>query len=118
MAFVQLLPVGLSGLVLAAHFLRGGNLVLLVATLAMSMLLFVRRWWAARLMQAGLLCGTVVWLHSLVVLVTLRIRNGEPFERLAVILGTVATVTAASALLFRTRTLRRRFELSGSTEIA
>jgi len=106
---LQLLPVGLSALVLAAHFLRAGNLLLLLASVAIIVLIFVRRSWAARLIQLGLFLGAIEWLRTLIVLVSVRRQYGEPFARLTIILGAVAAVTAASALLLRTRTLQRYF---------
>ncbi len=109
MTFLQLLPAGLSAVVLAAHFLRAGNRGLLLAALCLLVLMFVRRPWAARIIQLGLLLGTLEWLHTLLVLMTVRMQAGEPFARLTIILGSVAAVSAASTLLFRTRRLRRRF---------
>lgn len=109
MSLLQLLPAGLSALVLGAHFLRAGNLGLLLASLALIALMFVRRPWAARIIQVGLLLGALEWLRALIVLVTLRMQTGEPFTRLAIILGSVAVVSVASTLLFRTRRLRQRF---------
>lgn len=112
--FFQLLPVGLSALVLAAHFFRSGNVPLLLASLAMICLMFVRRSWAARVIQLGLLFGTIEWVRTLMLLIATRKELGQPYTRLGVILGAVAAVTAASALVFRTRRLRRRFRLSVS----
>lgn len=112
--FVRLLPVGLSALVLAAHFLRAGNWPLLLAALAMIVLMFVRRAWAARVIQLGLLLGTIEWIRTCILLIATRKELGLPYTRLAIILGTVATVTAVSALLFRTRRLRQRFGLPAS----
>lgn len=109
MSLLQLLPAGLSALVLGAHFLRAGNLGLLLASLALIALMFVRRPWAARIIQVGLLLGALEWLRALIVLVTLRMQTGEPFTRLAIILGSVAVVSVASTLLSRTRRLRQRF---------
>jgi hypothetical protein len=109
MTSVQLLPAGLSALVLAAHFLRAGNSALLLASLSLIALMFVRRAWAARAIQVGLLLGTLEWLRTLLFLVAVRKQAGEPFVRLAVILGAVAAVTGASALVLQTRALRQHF---------
>jgi len=108
---LQLLPAGLSALVLAAHFLRAGNPVLALAALSLIALMFVRRAWAARLIQFGLVLGTLEWAYTLILLVSMRRHTGRPFMRLAVILGAVAAVTASSALLFRARALRQHFRL-------
>jgi hypothetical protein len=101
-----LLPV-LSLLVLAAHFLRAGNAILVVVPLAILVgLLVVRRAWVARLAQVVLLLGAIEWLAALVDLAGERMHAGEPVRRLVAILGAVALVTAASALVFQTERLR------------
>lgn len=102
----------LSLLVLAAHFLRSGNLIAVVALLAMTTILVaVRRWWAARLAQVVLLLGAIEWLATLVDLAGERVLEGEPVLRLVLILGTVAVATAASTLVFLSRRLRGRYRL-------
>ena len=113
MIALQLLPVVLSLLVLAAHFLRAGNLIMVVLALALLGLLAVPRAWAGRTLQIALLLGAVEWLWTLVRLVSARARAGEPALRMALILGAVALLTALSALVFRTARLRRRFRGPG-----
>ena len=110
-AFLWLSAPGLAALVLAAHFYRAGNLVLAAAALALIALLFVPRPWAARTIQVCLVLGAVEWVLTLVHLVAFRQAAGQPFMRLAAILGAVALATALSALAFRARPLRQRFGL-------
>lgn len=114
MTVLQLLPVALSLLVLAAHFLFHGKQLLTLAALAMIGLLFGRRAWAARAVQVFLLLGTIEWVRTLILRVSERKALGQPYLRFACILGTVAVVTAASALMFRTARLRERFGLTAS----
>ena len=109
MTFALLLPAVLSLLVLAAHFLRGGHLVLVGLALAAAALVAVRRTWAARALQVVLALGAIEWVRTLAALVAERRADGRPFLRMAVILGSVALVAALSALAFRTRRLRGRF---------
>ncbi len=116
MTSLQLMPAALSAVVLAAHFLRAGNPVLFLAALSVIVLMFVRHALAARLIRLGLFLGTIEWLRTLTVLVSVRRQSGQPFTRLALILGAVAAVTAASALVFRTRTLRQYFRLSATQD--
>lgn len=113
MIALQLLPVVLSLLVLAAHFLRAGNLILVILCLALLGLLAVPRAWAARTVQAALLLGAVEWIWTLSRLASARAEAGEPALRMSLILGTVALVTGLSALLFHTARLRRRFRAAG-----
>jgi len=107
--FWLLTPAGLSALVLGAHFLRRGQAALVVAALALVALLFVRRAWAARVVQLALLAGALEWLRTLAVLLPARRAAGEPWLRLVVILGAVVLVAVAGALLFETARLRDRF---------
>jgi hypothetical protein len=108
-AFLLLLPAGLSALVLGAHFLRRADLGLVVACLALLGLLFVRRLWAARLVQLALLAGAFEWLRTLAALLPVRRAAGGPWVRLVAILGGVALLAVVGAALFETRGLRERY---------
>jgi hypothetical protein len=108
---VRMVPVVLSALLMAAHFSRAGNTGMVAVSLAFPALLLIRRPWAARGVQVGLLLGAIEWFWTLSTLARQRIASGEPWLRLALILGTVALLTAASALVFRSEKLRRRYRL-------
>ena len=97
----------LSLVVLGAHFMRYGNDVGMVLSVAPIALLFVRQPWAARVVQVVLVFGAVEWTTTLVGLVQMRMAQGLPATRLAIILGTVIVVTLAAALLFETRAMKR-----------
>jgi len=101
------IPIVLSLAVLGAHFMRYGNSPGVSITTLLIALLFVRRAWVARLVQVALILGAIEWLRTLFDLVQMRVAMGEPFVRMAVILGIVAAVTLGSALLFQVATLRR-----------
>ena len=101
------IPVVLSLLVLGAHFLRYDNAAGVIVALALIGLLFVRKAWVARVVQVALLLGTLEWAHTVYRLVQARAAQGEPYARMVVILGAVIAVTALSALLFESKTLRR-----------
>jgi hypothetical protein len=111
MVAFQLLPVVLSLLVLGAHFLRAGRPLLLLVVLLVLALLFVRRRWAARVVQVTLSLGALAWIRALVVLASLRLHTGEPVRRLVLILGTVAVVSLLSAWLMQVGALRRVYRL-------
>ena len=100
-------PVVLSILVLGAHFLRYGNSLGVFAALLLIALLFLRRPWVARLMQIVLVLGALEWLRTAYELAHMRALQGQPYGRMLVILGIVATVTFCSALLFQSETLQK-----------
>lgn len=110
MIALQLVPVVLSLLVLAAHFYRAGSLSMVALVVSLMALLPVRRRWAARTVQAALLLGAVEWVRTTIAFAGRRIQAGEPVVRLVVILGSVALVTGMSAWMFSTGPLRKRYE--------
>ncbi|MDY0062446.1 MAG: 4Fe-4S binding protein [Myxococcota bacterium] len=109
MPLTRLIPLLLLFGLLGAHFFRAGEPGLLTVCLLTPLLLLVRRRWAARLVQAALLAGGAVWADTLGVLIRVRVATGQPWLRLAVILGGVALLTAAGALLLQGAPLRRRY---------
>ena len=114
MIVLHLLPVVVSLLVLAAHFLRAGNLLMVLVLLTITGLLGVRRPWAAYTAQAALVIGVVEWIRTLITLAAERAKSGEPGERMVLILGSVAFVTGLSTLVFGTARMRRRYGLGGA----
>jgi hypothetical protein len=98
----------LASLLLAAHLLRSGGPGLAAVAAALPLLLLVRRSWATRALQLALAAGSLEWLRTLAALVDLRRGQGEPWLRMAAILGAVALVTAGAAALLGTGRVGRR----------
>lgn len=113
MTALLLLPAALSVLVLGAHYLRGGQLFMLWLLPGVVALLLVRRAWARTVVQLVLLLGTFEWVRTLLNLARLRSALGEPWLRMAIILGAVALGTALAALLLESGRARRHFEGGG-----
>jgi len=109
MNVLRLLPVILSFFLLAAHFFRAGHLVLTVLSLSILLLLFVKKSWVPRVIQTALVLAALEWLRSLFMLVQVRMEWGQPWQRLAVILGGVVLATLLSALVFRAKRLKSRY---------
>ena len=109
MTALLLAPVVLSLLVLAAHFLRAGNLPLMLVSFGLVGLVGVCRPWARRALQAALALGAVEWLRALVAGVNARELAGQDWHRMAVILGAVAAVAALGVLALEAPGMRARF---------
>ena len=109
MNFVRLIPVFISFLLLAAHFLRAGQTIVVVVLLAMLFLLFLKKYWVPWVIQVVLLLGAVEWLRTLMSVAQVRIGMDMPWMRMAVILGVVALFTVLSCLVFRSQALRDRY---------
>ena len=111
MNFIRLLPVFFSFLLISAHFQRAGlSLIALLCLLAPGLLYFTRPW-SPRILQILLLLSAVEWVRTLVYLVQLRQDLGMDWTRLAIILGGVSLFTAASALVFQHREIRKKYGL-------
>ena len=108
---LRLLPPALALLVLGAHFLRAGHLALVAAAAAVVAIQFVRRPWAARIVQGALVLGTLEWLRTVALLAEERRAAGAPYLRMTLILAGVALATALSLLAFRSRAVREHFRL-------
>jgi hypothetical protein len=110
--FVHLLPVVLATWLLGAHFFRAGATVLAVCCALAPALLLVKRSWVARGAEAFLALAALEWFRAMAFFVAERRHQGLPFTRLALILGAVAVLTLASALVFRGAALRKRYSVS------
>jgi hypothetical protein len=106
---LKTLPVIISFLLLSAHFYRAGLVIPAGISIAIPMFLLIRKSWVPRLLQILLLLGALEWLRSLILFTGLRIEIGQPWTRLAIILGAVALFTALSSLVFRSESIRSRY---------
>ena len=104
-------PIVLSLIVLAAHFLREANYFAVAASLGLVGALFVRRPIVARIVQLALVFGALEWVWTIFGLVQVRMAMGMPATRMVLILGSVAAVTALSAALFQTKALKQTYGL-------
>ena len=111
MNIIRLLPIFISSLLIAAHFLRSGMLFLVCCSLAFPFFLLFPKKWAARTVQFCLLVAMLEWLRTMFNIVSQRIDIGMPWVRLVIIMGSVALLTGASACIFLMKSLRDRYEL-------
>jgi general stress protein CsbA len=98
-------------LFLAAHFYRAGYLILVVLIAASPLLLFIRSPWIVRFVQVELILGGIEWIRTAFRLVHIRQAHNLPWERLAIILGSVAAFTILSTLVFNFRTLKEIYNI-------
>jgi len=103
-----LVPVGLSALLQAAHFLRFGGCGMVAVSLALPFVLLARRGWAVRLVQVALVAGAASWGWTALGFMQERQLMGAPYLRMLLILGGVALFTLGSALVLEAGPLRRR----------
>ena len=110
--FCYLIPVLLSLLLIGAHFLRFGNVLVPILSLLLIVALCIREPLVARAVQLALLLATAEWVRVAFDLVAARLEAGLPWTRLALILGAVAALAIASIALFLTKTLKEMYHLT------
>lgn len=110
MNVVRLIPVILSFLLLGAHFSRAGMFVLAIICVLLPLLLFIKKYWVVLGFQILLVLGSVEWFRTIYSVAQQRMEIGEPWIRMAVILGVVAIFTGLSALMFQLKALKERFQ--------
>ncbi len=98
---------------MAAHFLRAGDLVVMALCLVAPALFFVRQRWSLLVLQGLSYGATAVWLVTAWQIVAMRRMFGMPWHLSAIILAGVAAFTLLAGLLLRSRSLRDRYRAEG-----
>ncbi len=98
-----------AAVLLGAHFLRAGNLVLVALCLAAPLLFLWRKRWSLILLQLLAYGAAATWIAVAIQLVQLRRQSGQPWTAAAVILGSVALFTLLAGLLLNSRSVRERY---------
>ncbi|NVO03802.1 MAG: hypothetical protein HXX09_13985 [Bacteroidetes bacterium] len=108
---LKLSPVYFSALLMAAHFFRLGLDSIVVICICFPFLLLFKTKWAARIVQIMLFIGALEWTRFLYQMADERIKQGEPWVRLVIILGIAALFTGFSAFVFAIRSIKERYKL-------
>ena len=98
-----------SSVLLAAHFSRVDLKGISLLCLIFPMVLLIKKIWVLRFFQIYLIGGGVVWIQRTLALRSLRIEMGEPWLRLALILGAVAFFTLLSAFIMEKKRFKERY---------
>jgi len=94
---MRFVPVALSSLLIAAHFLRNGDLFVAILCLAAPLLLLLRKPVITIAVQVMLVIAAVEWLRTAFAIAQERAAAGAPTARMFAILGSVALFTLLSA---------------------
>jgi hypothetical protein len=98
-----------AAVLLAAHFLRAGNLALVALCLAAPLLFLHRKRWSLIALQVLAYAAAANWVLVAVDLIRLRQQLGQRWTIAALILGTVALFTLLAGLLLNSRAMRERY---------
>jgi hypothetical protein len=112
MLFLTFLPAILCCLVLAAHFLRSGDVVFVLVALLAAGLLFFRKRWARIALQVVLVLAVLEWLGTAEDIRRVRIEDSRDWIRAAAILVGVALFNVLAIVLLQMPRSRRWFTRS------
>jgi len=98
-----------AALLIAAHFLRFGNLLAVALCLATPLLFLVRRHWSLFVLRWLAYVAAAVWLATAWQIVSMRLAFGQPWLRAAAILVVVAAVTMLAGGLLNSRAMQLRY---------
>jgi hypothetical protein len=107
---LRLLPFILAFLFLAAHFLRSAHTPLVILCLVTPLLLLIKKRGILILLQCLTYVGVLVWVHTIYVLVRLRIGMAEPWGRMVLILLGVAVFTFLAGYLLNSDLVKQRYQ--------
>ncbi len=96
---------------MAAHLGRANMFILQYISLLIPFFLFWKNKIAARTIQIFLIIYGFEWIRTIFHYAQIREASGESWLRLAIILGVVALLNFATALVFRTKSMKERYGL-------
>jgi hypothetical protein len=98
-----------AALLIAAHFLRQGSMVLTAVCVLAPLLFFYRRRWSLIVLQLAAYLSAGTWAVALFSIVQQRLAEGRPWTVAAIILGTVIALTVAAGVLLNSRSITEKY---------
>jgi len=109
----RIIPYVIMTLLLAAHFSRAGNSILMVISLLLPFLFFVKQKWVLPTLEIAAYLAAAAWLWSAYQYIQVRIATGDDWMRLLIIMGSVALFTAWTGFFLRSEKMKAAYGESG-----
>ncbi len=110
MAILYSIPIILSSLLIAAHFIRYDFKLMAIFCLLLPALLLFRRTWVPKVITTFLLLYSIEWVRTMVSLVEQYKLQERPFLKLVIILLSVIVFTLLSSAVFKSQTMKNRYQ--------
>ena len=110
--FIRVAPIVLSFWLLAAHFLRVGQMLPCLLLLFYPLLLVIRHRAIPYLLSISLGLAALKWLHVTYNMVMVRLMMGDDWLRMAIIMSAVVCFTLLAGCLFQSERLKGYYRLS------
>ena len=98
-------------LLLAAHFSRADSPVLMLAVLGFPFLFFLRKVWTLQVLQVVAYTAAVIWIFSAYEYMVIRISEGHDWQRLLIILFSVAIYSAWTGYFVNSKKMRQIYTM-------
>ncbi|MBI5353191.1 MAG: hypothetical protein HZB50_11180 [Chloroflexi bacterium] len=99
----------LSAILVAAHFLRYGDLIFMLLSLTAPFLLLIKKRWSLITVQSMTVIAAIIWLFALNDIIQQRIYEGRSWTASAVILGVVAGYTLLTGWLLESPLVKEKY---------
>jgi len=106
---IRVILVSLSFLLLAAHFSRAENTYLMILSLIIPFLLFIKKRSVLIIIQALCYIGSIVWLYTMYGYIQQRIAMDIAWGKLAIIISVIALFTAVTGFLLNSDIIKKRY---------
>jgi hypothetical protein len=106
---LRIVLLAISWILLAAHFSRADLNLIAIFCLLLPFILITRKKWALKLLVVLTVLGSLVWVHTTWQLINSRLESGEDWNRMAIILFSVAIYTLFSAIFINSPRIRKKF---------
>ena len=99
----------IASLMLGAHFMKASNYLLTLVYIIAPFILLIKKRWSLIALQALAYIGGGVWISTIIVIAQSRISYGEPWSRMAYILGAIAIFTILAGLLLNSPKVKEKY---------
>jgi asparagine N-glycosylation enzyme membrane subunit Stt3 len=99
----------IASLMLGAHFMKASNLLLTLVYIIAPFILLIKKRWSLIALQALMYIGGGVWISTIIGIAQRRILSGEPWSRMAYILGAIALFTIVAGLLLNSPKVKEKY---------
>ncbi|AFM26605.1 hypothetical protein [Desulfomonile tiedjei] len=109
---LRLIPFVIASVLLSAHFLREGNIGLMLVSILVPLFLLIRRRWILIALQLWSYLAAIIWMNTMIDLVQQRMMAGRSWGTAVIILGSVSLFTIFAGALLNSRVLEEKFPRS------
>jgi hypothetical protein len=107
---IRIIPLIIAFLLLGAHFLRSGHILLAGMSTLAPLLFLIKKRWILLFVKWLAYSGAIVWIYTIFSLVQQRTMAGAPWIRMLLILSGVTVLTVYAGYLLSSDFLKRRYK--------